>query len=88
MADTTFQDIFATARDCKDLFAQCLSQKTAYSEQMLDHQRRFMSWASYLGVFASVSASLDTRLRKAPEVKKLVILLLNVLRRNLARGNN
>lgn len=85
MADK-FQDIYTTAKDCKDLPAQCLSKKTAESEQLLDHQRRFMSWASYLGIFAPVSASLDTRLREAPEVKELVILLLNVLRRNLARG--
>ncbi|KAH8744344.1 hypothetical protein F5882DRAFT_313190, partial [Hyaloscypha sp. PMI_1271] len=55
---------------------------------MLGYQRRFISWASYLGVFAPVRASLDTRLREAPEVKELVILLLNVLRRNLSRGNN
>ncbi|RSL54918.1 hypothetical protein CEP54_009630 [Fusarium duplospermum] len=51
MADP-FQDIYTTAVECKDLFVQFLSKNTADSEQMIDHQHRFMSWASYLGVFA------------------------------------
>jgi hypothetical protein len=80
------QDIYTTALECKKLFAKVMDEKTAYAEQAFDHQRRFMSWASYLGVFASMSASLDNRLRDAPEVKEMVILLLNVLKRNLARG--
>ncbi|KAI1085119.1 hypothetical protein F5B20DRAFT_575585 [Whalleya microplaca] len=40
-------------------------------------------WAGYLGVFADEKAELNTRLRYSPDIRDLVVQLLNLLNRNL-----
>jgi len=79
-------DIYSQALECKDLFFKYLKVPSLYSTQVFGCQRRFLTWASFLGVFASKSASLDRRLEFNPEFKELVMSMLQVLKRNLQRG--
>lgn len=44
-----------------------------------DSYYRFNAWTSYLGVFAPVSTSLDSRLKDAVDVKDLVIRMLHLI---------
>jgi len=80
------QDIYSQARECKTLFVKYLKTPRAYGRQVSECQHRFLTWASFLGVFANESVSLDRRLQRAPEVKELVLAMLRVLKRNLERG--
>ena len=80
------QDIYSQAQECKTLFLKYLKTTKAYSQQVSECQHRFLTWVSFLGVFANESASLDCRLQGAPEVKGLVLSMLRVLKRNLERG--
>ena len=80
------QDIYSQALECKDLFSHYLKMSSVYATQVSACQRRFLTWSSFLGVFASESASLDRRLEFNPEVKELVMSMLRVLKRNLQRG--
>ncbi|KAL8420551.1 hypothetical protein RB594_003366 [Gaeumannomyces avenae] len=83
---TRSDDIYEAALVCRHLFEEHLKESRLYSKQVAELQRRFVTWAGFLGVFAPVSACLDTRLANAPEMKELVISMLTVLRRNLERG--
>lgn len=78
-------DIYSKAQECKDLFATHLEKPSSYDEQVSMCQRRFLEWAGFLGVFAMDSVSLDRRLEFHPEVKNLVMSMLQVLKRNLER---
>ena len=80
------QDIYSQALECKDLFLNYLKISLVYATQVSACQRRFLTWTSFLGVFAIESASLDRRLEFNPEVKELVTSMLRVLKRNLERG--
>ncbi|OCK87155.1 uncharacterized protein K441DRAFT_595416, partial [Cenococcum geophilum 1.58] len=82
------QFINSQARQCQKLFVEYLKESRAYRKQVSDSQHRFLTWASFLGAFASVNVSLDARLRHAPDIKELMLAMLRVLRRNLERGNN
>ncbi|KAK6525213.1 hypothetical protein TWF694_005359 [Orbilia ellipsospora] len=48
-----------------------------------EHQHRFECWTGFLGVFAAPQASLDSRLKSAPDIRKQVIQLLEILKRNI-----
>lgn len=78
-------DIYSKARECKDLFATYLENPSLYDEQVSMFQRRFLEWAGFLGVFAMESVSLDRRLEFHPEIKNLLMSMLQVLKRNLER---
>lgn len=54
--------------------------------QAEDWQDRFNAWASYLGVFAEDSISLDRRLVNHPDIRGMIIKLLEVLRSSLETG--
>jgi hypothetical protein len=88
--DPKGQDIYSQAQACKILFTSYLqsSAPRTYDEQVRDVERRFLTWASFLGVFASEGISLDRRLQYAPELKELVLSMLQVLRKNLERGKS
>jgi hypothetical protein len=47
---------------------------------------RLYLWASNIGVFASRRASLDYRLRDAPEVANVIIGMLEVIQVHVRRG--
>ncbi|KAL8375693.1 hypothetical protein RB595_007010 [Gaeumannomyces hyphopodioides] len=80
------QDIYPLALRCRDLFVEYLKASSVYAKHVSACQHRFLTWASFLGVFASKSASLDRRLEFKPETKELVMSMLRVLKRNLERG--
>ncbi|SPO05897.1 uncharacterized protein DNG_08586 [Cephalotrichum gorgonifer] len=79
-------NIFEAATICRRRFEEYLQVPRLYGKQVTEFQRRFQTWAEFLGVFAPLSACLDTRLAGAPEMKELVMSMLAVLRRNLERG--
>jgi hypothetical protein len=80
------QDIYTQALKCKGLFSDYTGSLRLCSKQVTECQRRFLTWASYLGVFANDSVCLDRRLQNEPEIKELVLSMLWVLNRNLQRG--
>ncbi|KAG4292644.1 hypothetical protein FPRO06_12132 [Fusarium proliferatum] len=85
-SDSGLQDIYSRAMECKILFHQYSTISTPYSEEISKYQQRFLIWTSFLGVFATESASLDRRLEFNPEIKEPVVAMLQVLRRNLERS--
>jgi len=78
--------IFEAATQCRRRFEEYLQEPRLRRKQVMEFQRRFLTWASFLGVFAPVSVCLDTRLADSPEMKELVMSMLLVLERNLQRG--
>ncbi|KAL1967098.1 hypothetical protein VTN77DRAFT_3622 [Rasamsonia byssochlamydoides] len=86
LSETT---IYELATDCSQLFDDYLSNPSARSFDTVETQNaRFNIWAANLGVFADLHASLDYRLRYSPEIRTMVLRLLDVLHRNLQRANN
>jgi hypothetical protein len=51
-----------------------------------DEFEQFRIWAENIGIFASDHASLDYRLRDAPDVKESVVSLMQSLRSDLEEG--
>lgn len=80
------QSIFVQATLCRNLFVDYLAVPRAYGKVVSECQHRFSTWTKLLGVFANEKASLDYRLQRSPEVQVLVLTMLQVLERNLARG--
>ncbi len=81
------QPIYDAAQQCLRLFEECPQEpKDHIGEPISASHRRFRSWAAYLGAFALKSACLDTRLRYEPEIRDLVMLLLDVLETDLQRS--
>jgi hypothetical protein len=78
--------IFEAATQCRRRFEEYLQEPRLHRKQVMEFQRRFLTWASFLGVFAPSSVCLDTRLADSPEMKELVMSMLLVLERNLQRG--
>jgi|ERR1700722_5862578 hypothetical protein len=80
-------EIYDIAFRCSLLFDRYISNPRASSIELAEEQRaRFNTWSAYIGVFAEHSASLDNRLRDSPEIRSVVLRLLDVLQRNLQRG--
>ncbi|KAH6632374.1 hypothetical protein F5144DRAFT_474539, partial [Chaetomium tenue] len=72
-----------TANQCLESFQTCLTQASLVHPRELskveDQIARFSTWAAGIGVFAPGRASMDHRLRYAPEVQSVVIGLLESL---------
>ncbi|KAF2176066.1 hypothetical protein K469DRAFT_700459 [Zopfia rhizophila CBS 207.26] len=78
--------IFGVAQRCETLLRAAIENFTSdrSPKQALEEmQERFLDWASYLGVFAPRSASLDQRLRQHKGFRDLVVLSLEMLRANI-----
>ncbi|KAL4881690.1 hypothetical protein BJY04DRAFT_56397 [Aspergillus karnatakaensis] len=79
--------IAKTAGACLQAINRCLEQSQALNQRqqsLLEDQRgRFSIWASNTGAFAPRRASLDHRLRMAPDVQRLVRGLLQALNDHL-----
>ena len=72
---------------CVELFNRYLRDTLSVSKDLAEEQRaRFSIWASNVGVFANVRASLDYRLRDDPDIQNMIVELLVVIRRNIERG--
>lgn len=85
--DETNQEISNTSLKCKRAFESYLSNPhTAYVDRVEVQQARFNMWASNIGVFATLSASLDQRLREYPEIKVMILRMLEVMHSNILRG--
>lgn len=80
---TQIQTIADVAVSCRRSFDKCLSPAVPLSarEKSLveDQLARFSLWTSNIGTFAPGRASMDHRLREAPEVQAVVIGLLEAL---------
>ncbi|XEU94958.1 hypothetical protein FSHL1_000242 [Fusarium sambucinum] len=75
--------IATSANQCLQSFQKCLISASSINPRELsmieDQVARFSSWAASIGVFAPGSASMDHRLRYAPEVQSVVTGLLESL---------
>jgi hypothetical protein len=73
--------IAATSHQCLESFATCLAKASAIHprefSRVEDQAARFSTWTSGIGVFAPGRASMDHRLRHAPEVQSVAIGLLD-----------
>lgn len=80
------------ARSCLESFQKCLNSTgkadkvtaslTRLSPSLVrveDQLARFSIWAANLNVFSASKASLDNRLREAPDVKDAIVSLLETL---------
>ncbi|KAJ5770965.1 uncharacterized protein N7511_003016 [Penicillium nucicola] len=78
------------ARLCLTSFQQCFQLSAYLSPRDLslveDQLARFSLWTANIGVFATGRASLDHRLRAAPEVHEVIIDLLEVLNDRIQEG--
>lgn len=77
--------LYDLACECEELFDSTIPGPPEDSSVWSECQQRFAIWASHIGVFARESQSLDTRLRKAPDVQDLVARILDILRRSLTQ---
>lgn len=86
------EPIYGLSIECEALFEKgsCLGSLAEAGAVLLweEHRERFTTWASYLGVFAKRSLSLDRRLEHHPTLRDLVLRLLDILHRNLTRGKD
>lgn len=87
------QHICDAAQRCESLFQKLQSTLAGngdFGERFYpivrDQYQRFDLWAGFIGVFAEYNASLDSRLRFYPEVRDLVLQMLNLLASNLGHG--
>jgi hypothetical protein len=80
-------DIYNLAGECEELFQQEqveLEFRGVETLQLFDeYQQRF---TAYLGVFAKRSVCLDRRLRQHPDLRDLVMRLLDILKTNLIQS--
>ncbi|RTE80926.1 hypothetical protein BHE90_004564 [Fusarium euwallaceae] len=81
------EQIYRSAVNCGVLFEQLLKQSSQNSGQhfaaLRDHHLRFEHWTEYVGALAEEQASLDDRLKPYPEVRDLVLQMLQMLESNL-----
>jgi hypothetical protein len=63
-----------------------IGSATSIRRLMLDLHTRYGFWASYLGVFAPQSASLDRRLGRNKYYRDMVLLALDMLRDNIVQS--
>lgn len=75
--------IAGAARQCLISFGQCLQQSVSVHPRGVslveDQFARFSLWTSSTGVFAPNRASMDHRLREAPDIQEVVAGLLEAL---------
>ena len=83
-------DIYNLAGECQELFQQErleLEFRGVETLQLFDeYQQRFTAWTAYLGVFAKRSVCLDRKLRQHPDLRDLVVRLLDILKTNLIQS--
>ncbi|KAK6358091.1 hypothetical protein TWF730_007446 [Orbilia blumenaviensis] len=73
--------IYGIAAKCKDIFTKRKRKDPPSVSDILldDYEQRFLAWSAYMGVFASKSICLDRRLQDRPEIRDLVVRLLDIL---------
>lgn len=90
MAGQKLETIREISRQCLSLFTKKIENGAVLEEQdaspqgnLIDELGRFRLWASNIGVFAQVHASLDFRLRELPDVIELFLTQLHNIRDRL-----
>lgn len=83
------EPIFELAVECERLYAEQISRLNDDDEpngatMLSELNQRFAAWAAFLGVFAESKMCLDRRLRHHVEIQDQVLLLLDIMQRNLA----
>lgn len=87
MTDTSPSTIGECSKQCFDLFSQSVDatwhlehdDASFIKNRLQDEFSRFQLWASNIGVFAAVHASLDFRVRGLPDVKELYLRQLDTI---------
>lgn len=80
--------VLRVARLCAVLFGRCFSSvnlTSAVKEELLNEQGRLKIWAGNIGIFATGTASADYRLRDDPDIKEVMVSMLDRLRSTLQR---
>ncbi|KAI0474577.1 hypothetical protein F4859DRAFT_481260 [Xylaria cf. heliscus] len=86
------QQIVGSVRRCETLFRGLLSTLVNHNgfgthyRTARDYFQNFELWVGYIGAYANGDASLDIRLRFYPEVRNLVMGMLELLEQNLSHG--
>lgn len=80
--------ISMTVANCETNFRKCVEAMQSvedgiYAGILEELQSKFLSWASYLGVFADSQVCLDRRLERHPQYCDLVLWVLDTLNMNL-----
>lgn len=82
--------IYNLAGECEALFQkEHLELESCGAETLRlfdEYQQRFTAWTAYLGVFAERSICLDRKLRHHPDLRDLVVRLLDILKTNLMQS--
>jgi hypothetical protein len=90
--DDDHEPISTMTTVCKSNFSRSLefmasSQETKYADILRKLEAKFVDWATYLGVFAGGSASLDHRLlQRHQQYRDLVLLVLDTLNNSLLQS--
>lgn len=79
------QDIYSQARDCESMFHQYLATPRKYKSVVSDCLERFLNWTSFVDIFRGDNA-VPEDLETTPEIHRLILLMIGVLRRNLELG--
>lgn len=90
MASTQDSTIFEAASRCWNHFSELLDlhNNDTVKLQLFEELRgRFSIWGSYIGVFAPPLSSLDARLDPHPDLKNMVLELLDMVTRNILWGD-
>ncbi|KAK2738089.1 tol-like protein [Colletotrichum kahawae] len=80
--------ISTAVADCEANFKKSVEathSNEVYAGALEDLESKFLSWASYLGVFADTQVCLDRRLERHPQYRELVLYVLDTLNMNLLR---
>ena len=84
-----WQGLISTlATDCEASFSKTLkvvesNENAKYGVIIRKLEKRFLDWAAYLGVFAGEHASLDYRLKRHPQYRDLILMVLDMLNMSL-----
>ena len=89
--EETSQQIYDLSGKCNNLFGDVLSvlsRSDKHYQIVLGHRKQFEFWTEALGVFARLQVSLDSRLKFRPDIRDMVIQLLEVLKRHIQYGES
>ncbi|RKK31545.1 hypothetical protein BFJ66_g15795 [Fusarium oxysporum f. sp. cepae] len=86
VATESRQNIRTVTTECQSLFGEDVINNISISTHLRRAEHRFLLWASFLGVYANGQQCLDIRLQNSPEMRNLILLMLQVLKRNLEHG--
>lgn len=84
--DESIHKLSCECEESLDAQVSSFAESSTTRSLLAEYQQRFAIWTANVGVFARQSQSLDRRLMKAPEVRDMVLRLLDILRGALQQG--